>query len=540
MPKFLTFETTAVKLNDFIFPSNTASFSLQASTVPVFDINGNLIDYAPNGPIQGKFSTEFYLTGALPDYLKFDNQTDVPISISFNNFNIPSAFLTNLSFSVQPYQPILVSTSFDFYHGLLSLSTDLNDTHNLFRPANGTTQIENELATLNGLTSYIVTSNRSTYAQNPYDFIVSNFNYSFTVDRQPLLRVKQSIPSRVAVRQVNGEFGITANNIDGLLDIHGNEAIFTSILKDSQNPNVYTAIGLTGIIIDQNYVVSDSSYGVANIKMIQNITKKRNIVTIPFGNDAPEIFELLPPVTKIFVPTPPPDVTPRPRPNPAPKPPEPILDPNLIWFNVYGQVIKLNENCRNYPAVIDRIKTAIAVGSYIESDNDAIIDGVKQSLFYQTLFINVQQKVLLNKNVDSDGNNISYNYFICTIGVNKNVLELNLSSPGFDIATKFNSYKLTDLDDPCYTENLSENDPARYLGLKARATTYIPKYNEDGEQVGCQVEFPPDAQEKELCASWKLYKPWNDLIYHMQVEYSQDTSKESHKDPYKIIYSMIT
>jgi len=68
---------------------------------------------------------------------------------------------------------------------------------------------------------------------------------------------------------------------------------------------------------------------------------------------------------------------------------------------------------RNYPAVIDRIKTAIAVGSYIESDNDAIIDGVKQSLFYQTLFINVQQKVLLNKNVDSDGNNISYNYFIC-------------------------------------------------------------------------------------------------------------------------------
>jgi len=64
----------------------------------------------------------------------------------------------------------------------------------------GTTQIENELATLNGLTSYIVTSNRSTYAQNPYDFIVSNFNYSFTVDRQPLLRVKQSIPSRVAVR----------------------------------------------------------------------------------------------------------------------------------------------------------------------------------------------------------------------------------------------------------------------------------------------------------------------------------------------------
>jgi hypothetical protein len=540
MPKFLTFETTAVKLNDSIFPSNTASFSLQASTVPVFDINGNLIDYAPNGPIQGKFSTEFYLTGALPDYLKFDNQTDVPISISFNNFNIPSAFLTNLSFSVQPYQPILVSTSFDFYHGLLSLNTDLNDTHNLFRPANGTTQIKNELATLNGLTSYIVTSNRSTYAQNPYDFIVSNFNYSFTVDRQPLLRVKQSIPSRVAVRQVNGEFGITANNIDGLLDIHGNEAIFTSILKDSQNPNVYTAIGLTGIIIDQNYVVSDSSYGVANIKMIQNITKKRNIVTIPFGNDAPEIFELLPPVTKIFIPDPPPEpVIPIPpirrpqRPVTPPINPPPELDPDLIWFNIYAGVTKLNENCRNKPSSLNNIKTANAIDSFIENDN-IVVDGIKQKIHYKINFANVQSEISMNKNIDSDGNNIPYNYFVCTIGINKNVLALNLSSPGFDIATKFNSYKLTDLDDPCYTENLSENDPARYLGLKARATTYVPKYNENGEQDGCQIEFPPGGST--LCASWKIYKTWNELIYSMQNKYNEDPDKTT----YEIIYLMIS
>ena len=260
MAKFLTFETTAVKLNDSIFPSNSATFGLQAATVPVFDINGNLIDYAPNGPIQGKFSTEFYLTGALPNYLKFDNQSDAPISVSFNNFNIPSAFLTDLSFSVEPYQPISVSASFDFYHGIISLSTDLNDTHNLFSPADGTNKVKNQLATLNGLSSYIITYDRSTYKENPDDFIVSNFSYSFTVDRQPLLRVKQSIPSRVALKQVNGQFSITSNNIDGLLDIHGNDAIFNAVLADPQNPATYTSIGLTGIITDQNYVISDSNY----------------------------------------------------------------------------------------------------------------------------------------------------------------------------------------------------------------------------------------------------------------------------------------
>ena len=151
MAKFLTFETTAIRLNDSIFPSNSASFGLQANTVPVFDINGNLIDYAPNGPIQGKFSTEFYLTGALPDFLKLENQSDVPISVSFNNFNIPSAFLTDLSFSVEPYQPIAVSTSFDFYHGIRALDTNLNDIHTLFGPADGSTKVKNKLATLNGL-----------------------------------------------------------------------------------------------------------------------------------------------------------------------------------------------------------------------------------------------------------------------------------------------------------------------------------------------------------------------------------------------------
>lgn len=497
MPKFLTFETTAVKLNDSIFPSNTASFSLQASTVPVFDINGNLIDYAPNGPIQGKFSTEFYLTGALPDYLKFDNQTDVPISISFNNFNIPSAFLTNLSFSVQPYQPILVSTSFDFYHGLLSLSTDLNDTHNLFRPANGTTQIENELATLNGLTSYIVTSNRSTYAQNPYDFIVSNFNYSFTVDRQPLLRVKQSIPSRVAVRQVNGEFGITANNIDGLLDIHGNEAIFTSILKDSQNPNVYTSIGLTGIIIDQNYVVSDSSYGVANIKMIQNITKKRNIVTIPFGNDAPEIFELLPPVTKIFVPTPPPDVTPRPRPNPnpAPKPPELILDPNLIWFNIYVQPYDQPTACSKRTHKVFDIKMP---GEY-----DSIINGN----LYKIQSRNIQNEVQYNEdslNANKIANNLTFPLlFIGSIGVNDNVL--NSVDP-----SQFPSFINSD-------ECSYEADPTvlNKLAIQARGTNFIEIPVNDGFE--CSIFASPSKQIispsyiKE-CYSLKAYSTWNYLL----------------------------
>lgn len=427
MAKFLTFETTAIRLNDSIFPSNSASFGLQANTVPVFDINGNLIDYAPNGPIQGKFSTEFYLTGALPDFLKLENQSDVPISVSFNNFNIPSAFLTDLSFSVEPYQPIAVSTSFDFYHGIRALDTDLNDIHTLFGPADGSTKVKNKLATLNGLSSYIVTYNRSSYANNSTDFIVSNFNYSFTVERQPLLRVKQSIPLRVALRQINAQFGVTANNIDGLLDVHGNDAIFNAVLKDAQNPSVYTTMSLTGIIVDQNYAISDSSYGVGSIKMIQNISKKRNIISIPFGTNDPAIVEVSKPIINISIPTPPVGQTnPKPPMPPPPElvqpiiPPAPELAPDLIWFNIYVTPYDVPNACSNKKHIISQIKIA--------ADYNSIIDG-KQYIIQSK---NLQQTVEYN-DVSLAANKIANNLtvpilFMCSVGVNQNVLDADRKS----------------------------------------------------------------------------------------------------------------
>lgn len=530
MAKFLTFETTAIKLNDSIFPSNTATFGLQASTTPVFDINGNLIDYAPNGPIQGKFSTEFYLTGALPDYLKFDNQSDVPISVSFNNFNIPSAFLTDLSFSVEPYQPISVSASFDFYHGILSLDTNLNDIHNLFSPADGTNQVKNKLATLNGLSSYIVTYNRSTYIENPDDFIVSNFNYSFSVDRQPLLRVKQSIPSRVALRQVNGQFGITANNIDGLLDIHGNDAIFNATLKDPQNPNVYTVIGLTGIITDQNYVISDSSYGVGTIKMIQNITRKRNTISIPFGTNDPEIVKISQPPTNIDIPTPvtpvnpkapveiPPELV-----QPAnPLPPAPELDPTLIWFNIYVQPYAVPNACSSKIHTISDIKIAGAYNSEINGKS------------YKIQFKNVQGEVQYNDAslaANKIANNLSIPLlFICSVGVNQNVLDAIGSLP---FPTFSNSDECSYEDDPTVLNKLA---------FQARGTNFVNMPVDDG--FACSLFESPSIEiispsYTKKCYSLKAYSTWNYLLGAMNYAKNNSILAPNSENAYLIQFPFL-
>lgn len=297
MARFLTFETTALKLNNSVFPCNSVSFALNANTTPVFDINGNLLYYSPTAPIQGKFQTQFYLTGALPNFLKLENQSEAPTRISFNQFYIPSAYLTDLSFSVEPFQPVLVSTSYSFYHGLTTLNTDLNDTH---------TSFANTLKTLNGLSSYIVTTDRDTYSENPKDFIVTNFDYSFSVEREPVLRVKESVPGRVAMKQINAQFGITANNLDGRLKIQGNSATFSGILRDNTNLATSTNFALTGIIVDQNYSMSESNYGISTVKMIQNINRKRNIITIPMEVEDYDIsipeFTIDDPDEKIFIP----------------------------------------------------------------------------------------------------------------------------------------------------------------------------------------------------------------------------------------------
>jgi hypothetical protein len=514
MAKFLTFETTAIRLNDSIFPSNSASFGLQANTVPVFDINGNLIDYAPNGPIQGKFSTEFYLTGALPDFLKLENQSDVPISVSFNNFNIPSAFLTDLSFSVEPYQPIAVSTSFDFYHGIRALDTNLNDVHNLFSPADGSTKVKNKLATLNGLSSYIITNNRSSYPDNYDDFIVSNFNYSFTVERQPLLRVKQSIPLRVALRQVNAQFGVTANNIDGLLDFHGNDAIFNAVLKDAQNPSVYTTMSLTGIIVDQNYAISDSSYGVGSIKMIQNISKKRNIISIPFGTNDPAIVEVSKPIINISIPTPPVGQTnPKPPMPPPPElvqpiiPPAPELAPDLIWFNIYVTPYDVPNACSNKKHIISQIKVA--------ADYNSIING-KQYIIQSK---NLQQTVEYN-DVSLAANKIANNLtvpilFMCSVGVNQNVLDASALDP-LPFPNFANSDECSYEDDPTVLNKLA---------FQARGTNYI--HTEVNGDFQCSLFESPSIEiispsYTKTCYSLKAYCTWKYLLARMNYARNND------------------
>lgn len=274
MNRFLTFETTALKIDDSVFPCNTVNFSIRSNTVPVFDINGSLLYYAPNSNVQGKISTQFYLTGDFPDFCKAENQSEASQKIQFNNFFIPSAYLTELNFDVLPYQPIIINVGFDFYDGLNVLNTSLNDSYQEFTTG---------LSVLNGLGSRIVTSNFA----NSNDFVATDFSYSFRVERQPITRVRQvprrDIPSRVALKKIESEITISANNINDFLTIYGNDAVLSARLSDNERLSNFTTLNFTGTIIDQNYSISDSNYGISKIRAVSSSAPfKRSILSIPY------------------------------------------------------------------------------------------------------------------------------------------------------------------------------------------------------------------------------------------------------------------
>lgn len=259
MAKFLKYEDINVALNGNIFLSNSLSFRLSSSNTAVRDINGNLVNYSPDSLIQGSLSTDFFLTGNLPSFLQVGNLSETPINFSFNGINIPS-HISSLSFSVQPFQPIIVSAEFVFFHGLRVLDTSLAQSNQAF---------DSSQSIVNGVKSYTVSNVTNK------DFVVAGFSYSYDAERIPYLRVDETVPSRVALKEVNSEMSISANNIDKYISIYGNSAIFSGVLRDACDASVTGIIAVSGIINNQSFKISDSQYGIADLRLTQNHNKLR-------------------------------------------------------------------------------------------------------------------------------------------------------------------------------------------------------------------------------------------------------------------------
>ena len=115
MAKFINYQNLDFKLNSKNFYANKISLSINASVDPVLVSDGTLLDYAPQGSLVGSLSSDFYLTGSLPNFLDITGTNSDKITGLFGGVQIDNLYAKSLSFSVEPFQPIILSVEFDWY-----------------------------------------------------------------------------------------------------------------------------------------------------------------------------------------------------------------------------------------------------------------------------------------------------------------------------------------------------------------------------------------------------------------------------------------
>lgn len=260
--KFIPFENTLVSVNgDNIFAEN-ANLNIQADLTTVEGVTGNVIRYAPNGPIRGTFSFSHYMTGSLPQYLNPLNEISEPFSGSFGGVKFQSGYARSLSFSVEPFSPIKVNSQIEVYGELTSL------------PDNGENRfgIRLQSGLAHGQYSYLAGS----------DLGISNttsFSYSVSTSRNPVTTIGNELPYRVTKEDVEISMSVRGEDIGNILKASGNHAVINVNLFDIyESTTPIDTFSCTGQIISQSLSSNNQGYMGGSISVFQTYLTGKSII----------------------------------------------------------------------------------------------------------------------------------------------------------------------------------------------------------------------------------------------------------------------
>ncbi len=264
MSNFLSYQNIDFRFGDQNYYASNVSLSAQASVDAVLLNDGSLLNYAPNGAVVGGLSVDFYLTGSLPSFLQITGLNESPIDVSFAGVKINQVYSKSLSFSVEPFQPIIISAEFDWYGNVLL--------ENFNEQSKST--LQNKLVPqyiANGYKSFITTSDIEGVG-----FIVS-FDYNMSCDRPAYFNVDEVVPFRVAKLNKTSELSIKSNTLGKILSIDGKSAITNITLKDTYNTSL-DLFKVSGVLTNQNYEISEGQYLLASAKITQTIPETKTLI----------------------------------------------------------------------------------------------------------------------------------------------------------------------------------------------------------------------------------------------------------------------
>lgn len=264
MASFLNYRNTSFSLQNEVFYASKISISAQASTSAVVLNDGSLLNYAPGGAVVGSLNTEFYLTGALPSYLNITGVSENAIIGRFANVQISSLYPKSISFSVEPFQPILISADFDWYGNI-----NVDDFKENDQDAKNLINIPNYIA--NGYKSYL---NKQDLDGVGY---IVNLSYQASCDRPAFFYIEDVVPYRVGKLNKNASINLSSDTLGDLIEVNGKNAACEIVLKDTYGTEL-NRFHISGVLNNQSYESANGGYLLASAKIEQNVTEIKTLI----------------------------------------------------------------------------------------------------------------------------------------------------------------------------------------------------------------------------------------------------------------------
>lgn len=264
MASYISYQNLDFRIENETFYSTKISLSAQASVSPVLLTDGSLLNYAPEGAVVGSLNANFYLTGALPSYFDITGTHESAITVNFANVNITGVYPKSISFSVEPFQPIMVDFNCDWY-GNVSVEK--------FAEQSASTKASKQIPqyVANAYKSYMTTTNLDGVGY------INNFTYNASCDRPAYYKVNEKIPFRIAKINKSSSVSLKSNKLGSLVEINGKNVATSIAIKDLYGTSLQT-FNVSGVMTNQNYEISERTYMLTSADISQTVPVLKTLV----------------------------------------------------------------------------------------------------------------------------------------------------------------------------------------------------------------------------------------------------------------------
>ena len=265
---FIKYEDCVVKLNEKTVFATNASLSVSANLSAERDAYGRFLRYSPGGGVAGSLSLTFFPTQNFSgnyqefDLIKIVQQPEHLDSFingttgSFAGVEFSNAYLKSFEFSVEPFSPISINTTFDVY-GSLTASSNLVE--------GSDSSAVNETGIANGVKSYFTAA-----SSLGLDYPIS-FDYSAQVNMGVDYEVGSTIPTRVSRRSTDITMNINGEGFGDELSFNGNDAALTTYLYPLYSDQALGSFYCSGKVTRNELTASSNEYVRGAIQLIQNL-----------------------------------------------------------------------------------------------------------------------------------------------------------------------------------------------------------------------------------------------------------------------------